>query len=117
MNKLEIAGFINLMNKISSEETITISEYFDRCINKAREENINEEWFMLFKSQIEDELRKYADERNYSINYILKNNRIEQTEKGLIVFLGKKVKYKDKIFELYFPCDFIKNFVLERSIY
>ena len=42
MNKLELSGFINLMNKIKeSEETITISEFFDRCINKAEETNIN----------------------------------------------------------------------------
>lgn len=117
MNELEITGFMNLINKIPSEETITISEYFDRCINKAVEENINEKWFMQFKSQIEDELRKYADEHYYSRNTILRNNRVERTEKGLIVLLGKEVKYKDKIFELYFPCDFNKNFVLARSIY
>lgn len=117
MNELEIAGFINLMNKISSEETITISEYFDHCINKAREENINEKWFMKFKSQIEDVLRKYADEHYYPINRVLRDNRVERTEKGLIVLLGKKIQYKDKIFELNFPSEFNNNFVLLRSIY
>ena len=117
MNELEITGFVNLMNEISSEETMTISEYFDRCINKAREENINEKWFMQFKSQIEDELKKYADEHYYSRDMILINNRVERTERGLIVLLGNKKIFKDKIFELYFPCDFNKNFVLARSIY
>ena len=122
MNELELAGFIDLrfidlINKISSQETITISEYFDRCINKAVEENINEKWFRQFKSQIEDELRKYANDHYYSINRILRDNRVERTEKGLIVLLGKEKKFKDKIFELYFPCEFNKNFVLVRSIY
>lgn len=117
MNELEIAGFMNIMNEISLEETITISEYFDSCINKASEENINEKWFMQFKSQIEGELRKYADDHYYSRNTILMNNRVERIENGLIVLLGNKTKFKDKIFELYFPCEFNKNFVLLRSIY
>lgn len=118
MNKLELFGFMNLINLIKeSEETITISEFFDRCINKAEETNINKKWFMQFKSQIEKELKKYALEHNYSINYILRNNRVERTEKGLIVLLGKEIKYKDTIFEIYFPSEFNNNFVLARSIY
>lgn len=118
MDKLELSGFMNLINLIKeSEETITISEFFDRCINKAEETNINAKWFMEFKSQIEEYLKKYADERHFSINYILRNNRVERTEKGLIVLLGKEIKYKDKIFEIYFPSEFINNFVLARSIY
>lgn len=118
MNKLELSGFINLINEIKeSEKTITISEFFDNCINKAEETNINAKWFMEFKSQIEEELKKYADERNFSINYILRNNRVERTENGVVVLLGKKIKYKDKIFEIYFPSEFNKNFVLARSIY
>ena len=118
MNKLELSGFIDLMNKIKeSEKTITISEFFDRCISEAVEANINTKWFMQFKSQIEEELKKYADERHFSINYILRNNRVERIEKGLIVLLGKEIKYKDEIFEIYFPSEFINNFVLVRSIY
>ena len=117
MNKLELSGFVNLMNKIKeSEKTITISEFFDRCINKAKETNINAKWFMEFKSQIEEYLKKYADERSFSIDYILRNNRVERTENGLIVLLGKEIKYKDKIFELYFLSEFNNNFVLARSI-
>lgn len=103
--------------KKESEETITISEFFDRCINKAEETNINVKWFMEFKSQIEEYLKKYADERNFSIEYILRNNRVERTENGLIVLLGKEMKYKDKIFEMYFPSEFNNNFVLLRGIY
>lgn len=118
MNKLELSGFIDLINKIKeSEETITISEFFDRCINKAEETNINAKWFMEFKSQIEKELRNYAYEHCYSINFILRNNRVERTEKGLIVFLGKEMKYKDKIFEIYFPSEFNENFIVARNIY
>lgn len=118
MNKLELSGFVNLINKIKeSEEPITISEYFDRCINKAEETYINTKWFMEFKSQIEEELKKYANERSFSIDYILKNNRVERTENGLIVLLGKKIKYKDKILEIYFPSEFINNFVFARSIF
>lgn len=118
MNKLELSGFINLINEIKeSEKTITISEFFDRCINKAEETNINTKWFMQFKSQVEEELKKYADEHFYARNLILKNNRVERTENSLIVLLGKDVRYKDKIFEIYFPSEFINNFVLVRSIY
>lgn len=117
MNELGLSGFINLMNKIKeSEKTITISEFFDNCINKAKE-NYIKKWFMEFKSQIEEELKKYADERSFSIDYILRNNRVERTENGLIVFLGKEKKYKDKIFEIYFPSEFNNNFVLARSIF
>lgn len=113
---MELSGFINLINLIKeSEETITISEFFDRCINKAEETNINAKWFMEFKSQIEEYLKKYADERHFSIN--LRNNRVERTETGLIVLLGKEIKYKDKIFEIYFPSEFNNNFVLARSIF
>ena len=108
MKKLELSGFFNLINKIKeSEEIITISEFFDRCINKAEENNINAKWFMEFKWRIEEELKKYADECSFSIDYILRNNRVERTENGLIVLLGKKKKYKDKIFELYFPSESI----------
>lgn len=118
MNKLELSGFINLINEIKeSEKTITISEFFDNCINKAEETNINTKWFMQFKSQIEEELKKYALEHYYSINRILRDNRVERTEKGLIVLLGKEIKYKDMIFEIYFPSEFNNNFVLARSIY
>lgn len=118
MNKLELSGFINLINEIKeSEKTITISEFFDNCINKAEETNINAKWFMEFKVQIEEELKKYAYDHYFSINYILRNNRVERTEKGLIVLLGKEIKYKDKIFEIYFPSEFINNFILARSIY
>lgn len=118
MNKLDLPEIVNLINKIKeSEETITISEYFDRCINKAKETNINTKWFMEFKYQIEEELKKYADERSFSIDYILGNNRVERTKNGLIVLLGKEIKYKDKIFEIYFPSEFNNNFVLERSIF
>lgn len=118
MNKLELSGFINLINEIKEfEETITISEFFDRCINKAEETNINAKWFREFKSQIEEELKKYAREHYYPINRILRDNRVERTEKGLIVLLGKKIQYKDKIFELYLPSEFNNNFVLLRSIY
>ena len=118
MNELELSGFVNLINKIKeSEETITISEFFDRCINKAEKTNINAKWFMEFKCQIEEELKKYADERSFSIGYILRNNRVERMENGLIVFLGKEIKYKDKILELYFPSEFNNNFVLARSIF
>ncbi len=117
MNELELSGFVNLINKIKeSEQTITISEFFDSCINKA-EENYIKKWFMEFKCQIEEELKKYAAERSFSIDYILRNNRVERTENGLIVLLGKKIKYKDKIFELYFPSEFNDNFILSRSIY
>lgn len=118
MNKLELSGFINLINEIKeSEKTITISEFFDCCINKGEEENINTRWFMEFKSQIEAELKKYALEHYYSINRVLRDNRVERTKKGLIVLLGKEIKYKDKIFEIYFPSEFNNNFVLLRSIY
>lgn len=118
MNELGLSGFVNLINKIKeSEETITISEFCDRCINKAGQENINAKWFMEFKSQIEEELKKYADERSFPIGYILRNNRVERTENGLIVFLGKEIKYKDKIFEIYFSSEFNNNFVLARSIF
>lgn len=115
---MELPEVVNLINKIKeSEKTITISEFFDRCINKAEETNINTKWFMEFKCQIEEELKKYADERSFSIDYILRNNRVERTENGLIVFLGKKINYKDKIFELFFPSEFNNNFVLARSIF
>ena len=118
MNELVLSGFINLINKIKeSEKTITISEFFDSCINKAKENYINTKWLMEFKCQIEEELKKYADERSFSIGYILRNNRVERTENGLIVFLGKEIKYKDKIFEIYFPSEFNNNFVLARSIF
>lgn len=118
MNKLELAGFINLIDEIKeSEETITISEFFDNCINKAEETNINAKWFREFKYQIEEELKKYAREHYYATNLILRNNRVERTENGLIVLLGKEIKYKDKIFEIYFPSEFNNNFVLVRSIY
>lgn len=118
MNELELSGFVNLINKIKeSEKTITISEFCDRCINKARQENINAKWFMQFKSQIEEELKKYADERSFSIGYILRNNRVERMENGLIVFLGKEIKYKDKILEFYFPSEFNNNSVLAISIF
>lgn len=118
MNELELSGFINLINEIKeSEQTITISEFFDHCIKKAEETNINSKWFMEFKSQIEEELKKYAYEHYYSINRILIDNRVERTENGLIVLLGKEIKYKDKIFEIYFPSEFNNNFVLARSIY
>ena len=116
MTKLELTGFIDLINKIK-EEPITISEYFDRCINIAEESNINIKWFMEFKAQIEDELKRYAIERNFSVDYILKNNRVERTERSLIVLLGKKIKYKDKIFELFFPSEFNENFILATDIY
>ena len=115
---MELSGFMNLINKIKeSEETITISEFFDRCINKAEEINVDTKWFREFKFQIEEELKKYAYEHNYSKSIILKNNRVERTEKGLIVLLGKEIKYKDKIFEIYFPSEFNNNFVLARSLY
>ena len=115
---MELPEVVNLINKIKeSEKTITISEFFDRCINKAEETNIITKWFMEFKCQIEEELKKYADERSFSIDYILRNNRVERTENGLIVFLGKKINYKDKIFELFFPSEFNNNFVLARSIF
>lgn len=42
---------------------------------------------MEFKSQIEQELKKYACEHNFSINYILRNNRAERTDNSLIVLL------------------------------
>lgn len=104
MNKLELLGFINLINEIKeSEKIITISEFFDNCINKAEEINIiNAKWFMEFKYQVEEELKKYADEHFYSRNRILKGNRVERTERGLIVLLGKEIKYKDKILEIFF---------------
>lgn len=55
---MELSGFVNLINKIKeSEKTITISEFFDSCINKAEENYINTKWFMEFKCQIEEELR------------------------------------------------------------
>ena len=118
MNKLELSRFINLINEIKeSGKTITISEFFDNCIKKAEETNVNTKWFMEFKSQIEEELKKYAYEHHYSINHILRDNRVERIEKGLIVLLGKEIKYKDKIFEIYFPSEFNNNFVLARSIY
>lgn len=118
MNKLELSGFINLINELKeSEKTITISEFFDRCINKAEETNINTKWFMEFKYQIEEELKKYAREHYYPTNRVLRDNRVERTENGLIVLLGKKIKYKDKIFEIYYPSEFNNNFVLLRSIY
>ena len=116
MNKLELTGFIDLTNKIK-EEPITISEYFDSCINIAEESNINVKWFIEFKAQIEDALKRYAIERNFSVDYILRNNRVERTENSLIVFLGKEIKYKDKIFELFFPSEFNENFILARDIY
>lgn len=117
MNKLELSGVINLINKIKeSEKTITISEFFDSCINKA-EENYIKKWFMEFKSQIEEELKKYAYDHYFSIDYILRNNRVERTENGLIVFLGKEIKYKNKIVEIYFPSEFNNNFVFARSIF
>ncbi|MBO5606806.1 MAG: hypothetical protein J5930_09340 [Treponema sp.] len=117
MKKLELPEVVNLINKIKeSEKTITVSEFFDSCINKA-EENYIKKWFMEFKCQIEEELKKYADERSFPIDYILRNNRVERTENGLIVLLGKEIKYKDKIFELYFPSEFNNNFVLARSIF
>lgn len=112
MNELELKGFMGLINKIKEKPPITISEYFDICINKALEENINEKWFMKFKAQIEDVLKRYAIKRNFSVNYILKNNRVERTENSLIILLGKEIKYKDKIFELFFPSEFNENFVL-----
>ena len=119
MKELELSGFINLINKIKeSEKTITISEFFDLCINKAEETNIYTKWFREFKFQIEEELKKYAREHYYSINRILKDNRVERTEKSLIVLLGKEIKYKDEIFEIYFPSEFNNNFVLvTRSVY
>lgn len=110
--------FVNLINKIKeSQKTITISEFFDNCINKAEENYINTKWFMEFKCQIEEELKKYADEHFFSIDYILRNNRVERMENGLIVLLGKEIKYKDKIFEIYFPSEFNNKFVLARSIF
>lgn len=118
MNKLESSVFINLINKIKeSDKSITISEFIDICISKTKETNIDVKWFMEFKSQIEEELKKYAREHYFPINRILKDNRVERAENGLIVLLGKKIKYKDKIFEIYFPTEFNNNFVLLRSIY
>lgn len=118
MTKLKLSGFVKLIKEIKeSEECLTISEFFDRCINIAKETNINAKWFMEFKFQIEDALKRYAIERHFSVDYILKNNRVERTEKSLIILLGKKIKYKDKIFELFFPSEFNENFVLARNIY
>lgn len=118
MTKLKLSEFVKLINEIKeSEECLTISEYCDRCINIAEESNINIKWFMEFKFQIEDALKRYAIERHFSVDYILKNNRVERTERSLIVLLGKEVKYKDKIFELFFPSEFNENFVLARDIY
>ncbi len=115
MNKLELLGFINLINEIKeSEKTITISEFFDNCINKAEEINIiNAKWFMEFKYQVEEELKKYADKHFYSRNRILKDNRVERTERGLIVLLGKEIKCKDIILQIFFPSEFNNNFILE----
>ena len=47
---------------------------------------------MEFKSEVEEELKKYAREHYYSINRILRDNRVERTEKGLIVLLGNKIQ-------------------------
>lgn len=66
--------------------------------------------------RIETELKIYADKYYFSRNRILKDNRIERMENGIIVFLGKNIKYKDKILELYFPSEFNKYFVIIRSI-
>ena len=117
MNKLELSGFLDLVNRIeNSEGGITISEYFDRCVNYIRENNLNidEKYFLQLKFQIEEEIKKWAIEHYVSSKLVLENNVIERTKKGLTVWY---VKYKNKIFDFYFPCEFNKNFVLARSIY
>lgn len=96
------------------EETITVSEYFDRCIEYIRQNAlpINEKFFMELKAAAEKEIEKWSKKRFYSVKSILLKNRVERTESGLVVMYGKEIKFKDKIFELYFPSEFNENFII-----
>lgn len=100
-----------------SEETITVSEYFDRCIEYIRQNAlpINEKFFMELKAAAEKEIEKWSEKRFYSVKSILLNNRVEMTESGLVVMYGKEIKFDDKILELYFPSEFNENLIIIKS--
>ena len=107
--------FYHIINEIEScnvENKITVSEYFNKCIVEAINENEKElvDWFCKIKNDVEGELVAWAKEHGQK--YILKRNRVERTTWGIQVLLGKEIKFKDIALNIYFPDEFHQNFVI-----
>lgn len=105
--------FYHIINEIENNNNeMTVSEYFHRCIVEAINENRKElvDWFCKIKNDVEGELVAWAKEHGQK--YILKRNRVERTTWGIQVLLGKEIKFKDTVLNIYFPDEFHQNSVI-----
>ena len=100
-----------------SLEEKTISEVLDDCIETAENNYfplINTNWFGELKIKIEEEeLKIYCFENILPFKYILNNNRVIKTERGLeITNQTKDFTY----LRIYFPSEFNPNsLIIARS--
>lgn len=92
-----------------SLEEKTISEVLDDCVETAENPN----WFGELKIKIEEELKIYCFENILPFKYILNNNRVIKTERGLeITNQTKDFTY----LRIYFPSEFNPNsLIIARS--
>lgn len=111
--------FYDIISKIenyNNNNKITVSEYFNKCIAQAINENEKElvDWFCKIKNDVEGELVVWA--KKHGQKYILKRNRVERETWGIQVLLGRKIKYKDTVLNIYFPDEFHQNsIIIERG--
>lgn len=108
--------FYHIINEIENNNNeMTVSEYFHRCI-EAINENEKElvDWFCKIKNDVEGELVAWAKEHGQK--YILERNRVERKTWGIQVLLGKEIKFKDTVLNIYFPDEFHQNsIIIERG--
>ena len=110
---IKMKRFYHIINEIENNNNeITVSEYFHRCIAQAINENEKElvDWFCKIKNDVEGELVAWAKEHGQK--YISERNRVERKTWGIQVLLGKKIKFKDTVLNIYFPDEFHQNSVI-----